>query len=151
MEDSHKSNAELLKELAEARKRISDLEKAETIRSLAEEALHETERLYHEIYNIAPLAFVIWDSNCRITDWNKRAEELFGWTREEVLGRNFFEFLIPDTAQIQVEDTVNAVLQQELPNHQINENLTKSGEVILCEWNNSIRWVHRPEPLWAPL
>jgi PAS domain S-box-containing protein len=140
MEESGKKKAELLRELADARDRIADLEKAETVRKLAEEALHETERLYREIYKIAPLAFIIWDTSCRITDWNKRAQEIFGWTREEVLGKSFFDFLIPNSAQIQVEDTVNALLQQLLPNRQINENLTKSGNVILCEWNNSIRY-----------
>ena len=140
MEESNKKKAQLLKELADARKRISELEKSETVRKIAEESLQETERLYREIYTIAPLAFVIWDMNCRITDWNKRAEEVFGWTREEVLGRNFFEFLIPERAQIRVETAVEALLQKELPNRQINENLTKSGKIILCEWNNSIRY-----------
>ena len=125
MEESNKKKAQLLKELADARKRISELEKSETVRKIAEEALHETERLYREIYTIAPLAFVIWDMNCRITDWNKRAEEVFGWTREEVLGRNFFEFLIPERAQIRVETAVEALLQKELPNRQISNNLRR--------------------------
>lgn len=140
MEKKHRTREQLLRELTEARKRIAALEKAETIRQLAEEALHETERLYREIYSIAPLAFVVWDLNCRITDWNKRAEEMFGWRREEVLGKNFFDFLIPDNAQLQVEDAVDALLKHALPNRSINENLTKSGEFILCEWNNSIRY-----------
>jgi PAS domain S-box-containing protein len=140
MAKGDKTRAELLRQLEDARKRIADLERAEGIRELAEEALHEAERLYREVYNIAPLAFVIWDRHCRVTDWNQRAEEIFGWTREEVLGRNFFEFLIPLEAQIEVETVVNALLQKELPNRSINENLTKSGNIILCEWNNSIRY-----------
>jgi len=140
MKTGDKREARLLKELAEARKRVTELERAEAIRMIAEDALQETERLYRDIYNIAPLAFVTWDLDCRITDWNKRAEEVFGWTREEVVGRNFFEFLIPDLAQLEVEMAVNALLQRELPNRRVNENLTKSGEIILCEWNNSIRY-----------
>ena len=95
MVKGRKTRKDLADQLADARERIAELEQAETIRKLAEEALQESGRLYRDVYNIAPLAFVIWDVNCRITDWNKRAEEIFGWTREEVLGRNFFEFLIP--------------------------------------------------------
>lgn len=140
MQDSGETKTQLLKELADARERISRLEQSEMMRKLSEEALQETERLYREIYNIAPLAMVIWDLECRVTDWNKRAEETFGWTREEVLGKSFFEFLIPDDAQFEVETVVHALLQRELPNRNINENLTKSGAVILCEWNNAIRY-----------
>ncbi len=141
--------AELKKQLADAHKRIAKLEKAETIRGLAEEALHETERLYREVYNIAPLAFVIWDRNCCITDWNKRAEETFGWTRNEVIGRNFFELLIPKSAKLEVEMAVNALLQEELPSRNINESLTKSGKVILCQWNNAIRYDNKGRVIGA--
>jgi PAS domain S-box-containing protein len=132
--------AELLSELIRARKRMAELERSLSMKNLAEEALRETKELYRNIYDIAPLAFVIWDLHCRITDWNKTAEEIFGWSREEVLGRNFFEFLIPENAQFQVDTVVTALLQNELPNQSINENLTKSGKVILCEWNNAIRY-----------
>ncbi|NQU09116.1 MAG: PAS domain S-box protein [Candidatus Abyssubacteria bacterium] len=111
-----------------------------TDRKRAEIALRESEKRYRNLHNIAPLAFVIWDRQCRVTGWNKRAEEMFGWSKEEVLGQNFFEFLIPERARPQVEAVVDALLKGDLPNHSINENLTKSGEIILCEWNNSIEY-----------
>ena len=102
------------------------------------EALRRSEERYHNVYNTAPLAFVIWDCQCRITDWNECAERIFGWSREEVIGRNFFEFLIPKGARPQVTQIVENLLQGKLPSRSINENLTKSGEIILCEWNNSV-------------
>jgi PAS domain S-box-containing protein len=90
------------------------------------------------VYDTAPLAFVIWDCDCRVTDWNSRAEKMFGWSRKEVLGRNFFEFLIPEDARPRVEDVVGALLRGEIEPDVVNENLTKSGETIVCRWNNSI-------------
>jgi len=141
--------AELLNELTCARKRIAELERSLSMRELAEEALREIKELYRNIYDIVPLAFVIWDLECRVTDWNKTAEKVFGWSREEVLGRNFFEFLIPEDAQFQVDTAVTALLQNELPNQSINENLTKSGKVILCEWNNAIRYNSAGRPIGA--
>jgi PAS domain S-box-containing protein len=107
-------------------------------RKTVEEALRESESRLRNVYETAPLAFVIWDHECRITHWNDRAEEMFGWTKKEALGRNFFEFLIPDRTRIQVEKVVEALLRGEVQRHVINENLTKSGAVILCEWNNSV-------------
>lgn len=109
-----------------------------TKRKKAEAALRESEELYRNVYETAPLAFVLWDHDCRVTDWNTRAEELFGWSREEVLGRNFFDFLIPEGARGQVEGVVESLLRGELPSQSINENVTKSGEIVLCEWNNTI-------------
>jgi PAS domain S-box-containing protein len=73
-----------------------------------------------------------------VTDWNSRAEELFGWSREEVLGQNFFEFLVPEPARPHVQDVVDALLRGELPGRSSNENLTKDGSTLVCEWSNSI-------------
>lgn len=109
-----------------------------TKRKKAEAALRESEELYRNVYETAPLAFVLWDHDCRVTDWNARAEELFGWSREEVLGRNFFDFLIPEAARSQVEGVVEALLRGELPSRSVNENVTKRGGIVLCEWNNTI-------------
>ncbi|MHC4365579.1 MAG: PAS domain-containing sensor histidine kinase, partial [Planctomycetota bacterium] len=109
-----------------------------TKRKKAEAALRESEELYRNVYETAPLAFVLWDHDCRITDWNTRAEELFGWSREDVLGRNFFDFLIPEGSRGQVEGVVETLLRGELPSRNVNENVTKSGEIVLCEWNNTI-------------
>ena len=40
-------------------------------------------------------AFVAMDEAGRITDWNRQAEVLFGWHREEVLGRELGEVIVP--------------------------------------------------------
>ena len=107
-------------------------------RRQAEEALRASEQRYRNLYDTAPLAFVLWDCQCSVTGWNDRAERMFGWSREEVLGRDFFEFLIPQDARPRVENVVKALLRGEVELDVINENLTKSGKTILCQWNNSI-------------
>jgi PAS domain S-box-containing protein len=40
-------------------------------------------------------AAVVIDVGGLITDWNTRAESMFGWTRDEVLGRELAETIIP--------------------------------------------------------
>ena len=120
-----------------------------TKRKQVEKALKKSEERYHNVYNTAPIAFVIWDCDCRVTDWNKRAEMMFGWSSEEILGRNFFEFIIPEEARPQVEKIVDNLLQGKLPSRSINENLTKSGEIILCEWNNSIQFDNKRQIVGA--
>jgi two-component system cell cycle sensor histidine kinase/response regulator CckA len=106
-------------------------------RKKTEKALRESEERFRNVYETAPLAFVVWDKNTRVTDWNKKAEEIFGWTKEEVVGHNFFDFLIPEKDRPHVEDVVDSLLKGDLLSHSINENLTKEGKIITCEWNNS--------------
>ncbi len=108
-----------------------------TSRRSTEEALRLSREKYRRVYETAPLAFVVWDSSCLVTEWNERAEELFGWSRDEVLGRSFFEFLIPEAERPNVGDVVDALLAGELPSHSINTNLTKDRRLVTCEWNNA--------------
>jgi len=106
-------------------------------RKQAEKTLRESEERFRNVYETAPLAFVVWDLDTHVTDWNKKAEELFGWTKEEVAGNNFFDFLIPEKDRPRVADVVNSLLNGKLKTQSINDNLTKGGEIITCEWNNS--------------
>ena len=104
----------------------------------AEEALRQSEERYRSVYETAPLAVVLWDRDCRVTDWNRQAERVFGWSRDEVLGQDFLGFLTPEADRSRVQEVVAHLLQGALPSHSINQNLTKDGRVITCEWNNAI-------------
>jgi len=103
----------------------------------SEEALRAREEIFRNVYNTAPLAFVVWDLSTRVTDWNKKAEKVFGWSKEEALGHSFFDFLIPQKDRPHVEHVVSRLVKGELPSYSINDNLTKDGQIITCEWNNS--------------
>jgi PAS domain S-box-containing protein len=61
----------------------------------AEEALRRVERQARSIVDSALDAVVAMDADGIITDWNKQAEEIFGWTRPEALARRMSETIIP--------------------------------------------------------
>jgi len=66
-----------------------------TDRKRAEEALRQSEQRTRLIINTALDAVVTMDSAGRITEWNTQAEKLFGWSREEILGKSMAETIIP--------------------------------------------------------
>jgi len=138
--EQHRANLEALisERTEELQHTIKKLNNEITERKLVEEALQESEQRYRNIYDTAPLAFVLWDRETRITGWNNQAEKMFGWTREEITGRNIFDYIIPESARIHVQDIVKLLLEGRLPSSSINENITKSGRTIVCEWNNSV-------------
>ena len=56
-------------------------------RSVAEDALRDSEKRTRQIIESAYDAFVSMDAEGRVTDWNPRAEKMFGFTRAQALGR----------------------------------------------------------------
>jgi PAS domain S-box-containing protein len=66
-----------------------------TERKRAEEALREGQRLSQSIIDTAHEAFVAIDARGLVIDWNHQAEQTFGWSHEEALGRPVAELLIP--------------------------------------------------------
>jgi PAS domain S-box-containing protein len=64
-------------------------------RERVEAALAESQSQTRRILTTAHDAFVAMDRDGVITDWNPRARIAFGWTREEVLGRDLAETIIP--------------------------------------------------------
>ena len=65
-----------------------------TERKRAEQALRHSEQRAQLVLNTAYDAFVAMDAQGRLTAWNLRAEELFGWSRDEALGRDLAETII---------------------------------------------------------
>ena len=63
---------------------------------LAQEALRESEQLARGIIDTALDAFVRVDESDRILDWNPQAEKMFGWPREEVLGKVLVDLIVPE-------------------------------------------------------
>jgi phosphoserine phosphatase RsbU/P len=66
-----------------------------TARMHFQEALVESEKRIRLIIESSINAIVIMDSYGIITDWNRRAEKMFGWSRTEAIGQRFDQLIIP--------------------------------------------------------
>jgi PAS domain S-box-containing protein len=67
-----------------------------TKRKEIEQQLRNSEERMRLIINTSLDAFIGMDEKGRITDWNRQAEITFGWSREEVIGRELSETIIPE-------------------------------------------------------
>lgn len=65
-----------------------------TKRKLAEEALQESQEQARTVIFSALDAFVIFDRDGSIIDWNPQATVIFGWSRADVLGQDFADTLL---------------------------------------------------------
>ncbi|HEY1231319.1 MAG TPA: PAS domain S-box protein, partial [Ramlibacter sp.] len=73
------------------------------------EHVRESERRIQTILESAPDPFIAVDFSGCITDWNSRAEALFGWKRNEVVGRSLVEVLVPERFRASSEKAMRNV------------------------------------------
>jgi PAS domain S-box-containing protein len=99
------------------------------------------QRLSYHFEN-TPLAVIELDKDLFIKRWSRHAEDIFGWTALEALGKNVYDpdFPIIYKEDIPAVDKINEQLSKGIVdrNVSVNRNYTKAGKVIYCEWYNSV-------------
>jgi PAS domain S-box-containing protein len=85
-----------------------------------------------------PLAFIAWDRDFKVAEWNAAAEKIFGWSAREAIGRHAFELIVPAAVQPEVSRVWEEIIRTgSLMSHSINENTTRDGRIIICDWRNT--------------
>jgi PAS domain S-box-containing protein len=106
-------------------------------RNNAETTLRKDEQRLRLHREQAPLGMIEWDTDFRVTDWNLAAEKIFGYSREQALGRHASELLLTPEVREHIDEIWDDLLNQRGGHHSINENVTRDGTVLLCEWHNT--------------
>ena len=67
-----------------------------TERAKAEEALRESEEQLRSITNTAKDAIIMMDDEGKISYWNPAAEEIFGYSAQEAIGKELHSLIVPE-------------------------------------------------------
>lgn len=78
------------------------------------------------------------DLGGRITLFNRAAEAITGYRRDEVLGRNWFELLVPRARHDQARESFQAMCVSGLPGDLEAPIVTARGEERLIAWRNTV-------------
>lgn len=84
-----------------------------------------------------PLAYIRVDANHHVLDWNRAAEAMFAYTRDEIVGEDLLSRILPRPMERRVSDIVRRLQLGDMQAHSVNENRTRDGRVITCEWFNT--------------
>ena len=87
----------------------------------------------------APVAMVEVDVERGITEWSAGAERIFGFTRNEVLGKDLINLVVPEefrdevcAVSVPLRDSQSGGGRAGIDSHR-----TKSGEIFRVEWHNA--------------
>ncbi|MBU1193527.1 MAG: PAS domain S-box protein [Proteobacteria bacterium] len=120
------------------KKVIISLKNELEMRKKTQKAHQEVENKLMDHLNNTPVAAIFWDLDFKVTQWNPSAQRIFGYTKEEALGKHVHDLILPSD----VKDTVDQIFRELLSGRggerHINDNITKEGKRIICDWYNSV-------------
>lgn len=102
----------------------------------AEKKLRTSQQRLSLLVQLAPLAVIEWNTKGEIVDWNPAAQAIFGYSKAEILGSRGVELLVPEWARQQINRVFDELLSGKGGTRSCNENQTKDGRTIICEWYN---------------
>ncbi|MBD2344716.1 PAS domain-containing sensor histidine kinase [Anabaena subtropica] len=107
-----------------------------TERKATEEALKKFETKIKFLLQQTPLGIIEWNSAFEVVEWNPAAEKIFGYSAAEMLHQHALE-IVPENQKDTVVEVIKSLLENRGGNYSLNENISKYGKSITCEWINT--------------
>jgi PAS domain S-box-containing protein len=107
-------------------------------RKKLEEKLKKSEQLLSTHLLNTPVGAVSWNLEFKAIEWNPAAELIFGYTREEAIGKHITELILPEDVTTLVDGVFQDLFAGIGGERSVNKNITKSGRYILCDWYNTV-------------
>ncbi|MCP4633600.1 MAG: PAS domain S-box protein, partial [candidate division Zixibacteria bacterium] len=127
MKAKSKNNPSPEDELTRLRKRIAELEAAETVHKQLE---HEFEKMF----NFSLDLIAVGDYNGYLKRVNSSFEKLLGYTKEELLSNHYSSFVHPDDRDYSTNETENTLYQGKLLQQFQNRWIGKDGTGHWIDW-----------------
>lgn len=132
-----KSKEQLIAEIKQLSKQLDVMTSNDAVRQQQQSGDARFD-LDHTIDHLNLIGMTI-ERDGTITHCNPHAIKVLGWSEEEILGKNFFEILVPrDEKEQRFEAFVNALARGGIFEHKERSMLTKSGQVRYMNLNSVI-------------
>ncbi|WP_013321493.1 PAS domain S-box protein [Gloeothece verrucosa] len=104
-----------------------------------ERALKQALQQIDAHFENSPLGIVQWDKSFHVLRWSKQAEQMFGWSAEEVKSHFWQDWNFVHREDQDLVNAVTTAFMNGLITNQtiINRNVTKEGRVMICQWDSS--------------
>lgn len=107
-------------------------------REYYEDQLEATKLRYSDIIEHSADAIISIDNNQKITSWNRGAEEILGWQRDEIIGKSITEIVPDELIEMQEMECIDFGMQYkgQVRNYE-TERMAKNGEKKLVSLTES--------------
>lgn len=107
-------------------------------REYYEDQLEATKLRYSDIIEHSADAIITIDNNMNITSWNRGAEDILGWNRNEIIGKKITKLVPEELIELKELECIEFGMQQRgfVQNYE-TERLTKNGEKKLMNLTES--------------
>ncbi len=102
-----------------------------TAQKQAEFALKESEARFRTLFETAPVAVWTFDRDGRILDWNKTAEQIYGWSAEEAVGKTMFELMVSPENVERTKKGIVLVFRGEVMRNEEYEDICADGHQVV--------------------
>ncbi len=111
-----------------------------TERKRAEEELRTTKETAQKYLDIAGAIMVALDVQGKVTMINQKGCAILGFSKEEILGQNWFDTIIPRTSRKEIKMVFDKLMAAEIKPVEYFENSiqTKSGQEKIISWHNTL-------------
>jgi len=99
-------------------------------RQAAQEALRESRYQYEQLWDDAPVAYHLLNTKGIITRVNQTEEKMLGYSKEEMMGRPIFDFILADQREEARQRFVLKSAGHRIPKHENRVYVTKDGRQI---------------------
>lgn len=102
------------------------------------ELLYEKKMAQQYLHTLKAMVVAL-DAEGNITLINEKACEVLGWTEQEAMGKNWFEYFIPELQRSEVRHYFKQIINADLEALEFVENhiIDKQGHEHLIAWHNS--------------
>ncbi len=91
-----------------------------------------------ELIDTANAIVLVLDTDGCVKEFNRTGEQLTGWTKQELVGKNWFDLAVPKDRYPQVWEMFQAIGSGNVPGSGENAILTKDGRERRIAWSNSL-------------
>ena len=110
--------------------------RARAARERAEKALRESEERLRMQMERMPIGCIVFDEHNRVSQLNPAAERIFGYSAAELRGQHV-NIIVPEAVRSHVNGLLRRLGEGHMTAHSVNENVTKDGRIIMCQWTNT--------------
>ncbi len=96
----------------ELEQRVKLLEQEAAMNKQTERALRESRHKLNNHLQNTPIGAISWDLNFRVIEWNPAAEVIFGYSKEEAMGKHAAELILPEDIKEMVDDIFRDLLSE---------------------------------------